>query len=85
VLDNDGTCSSAGVAITGAAMQTVRASAVEAALINKRLDEATIAEAASHAAEGLEIVSDIHGSVDYRRQMVEVITRRTIAQAAERA
>ena len=84
-LNGDGTCSSASVAITGASTKTTRASAVEAALVGKKLDEATIAEAASHAAEGLELVSDIHGSRDYRRQMSSVITRRAIQQALERA
>lgn len=84
-LDGDGTCTAASVAITGAGMQVARASAVEAALIGKKLDEATIAEAASHAADGLELVSDIHGSKEYRRQMCSVIARRAIANAAERA
>jgi carbon-monoxide dehydrogenase medium subunit len=84
-LGGDGTCSSASVAITGASTKTTRASATEAALIGKKLDEATIAEAASHAAEGLELVADIHGSKDYRRQMTSVVTRRAIQQAIERA
>ncbi len=84
-LDGDGTCTAASVAITGAAMQVARAGAVEAALVGKKLDEAAIAEAASHAADGLELVSDIHGSKDYRRQMCSVIARRAIARAAERA
>jgi carbon-monoxide dehydrogenase medium subunit len=84
-LDTDGTCTSAGIAITGAATQTTRASAVEAALVGKKLDEATVAEAASHAAEGLELVADIHGSHEYRRQMTAVITRRAIMRAIERA
>ena len=84
-LDTDNTCTSASIAITGAAMQTTRASAVEAALVGKKLDEAIVAEAASHAAEGLELVSDIHGSQEYRRQMTAVITRRTIMRAIERA
>lgn len=84
-LDNDGTCSSAGVAITGSAMETARAKAVEAALVGKKLDEASIAEAASHATDGLEMVADIHGSKEYRRQMTIVVTRRAITQALERA
>src|SRR6266566_5908170 len=49
-LDTDGTCSSASVVITGASVKPTRASNVEAALVGKKLDEATIAEAASHAA-----------------------------------
>lgn len=84
-LDGDGTCTSASIAITGAGLQTTRASAVEAALVGKKLDTATATEAASHADEGLELVEDIHGSKAYRRQMTAVITRRAILRAAERA
>jgi carbon-monoxide dehydrogenase medium subunit len=86
VISLDGnTCTSASVVITGAAMQTTRASAVEAALVGKTLDDATVAEAASHAADGLELVSDIHGSKEYRSQMSAVIARRAIQHAIERA
>ncbi len=84
-LDNDGTCTSASVVITGASVKPTRASSVEAALVGKKLDEATIADAASHAADGLELVSDIHGSKDYRAQMATVMARRVITTAAERA
>ncbi len=84
-LDGDGTCTSASVVITGAASQTTRASAVEAALVGKKLNEATIAEAASHAAESLDLVEDIHGSKAYRAQMCSVTARRAITRAAERA
>ncbi|HLZ59838.1 MAG TPA: xanthine dehydrogenase family protein subunit M [Ktedonosporobacter sp.] len=83
-LSGDGTCSAASIAITGASMQTSRASAVEAALVGKKLDEATVAEAASHAPEGLDLVADIHGSKEYRSNMTTVVTRRAILRAAER-
>jgi carbon-monoxide dehydrogenase medium subunit len=84
-LGDDGTCTAASVAITGAAAEITRAKAVEAALVGKKLDEAAIAEAASHAPEGLEFISDIHGSEAYRRQMSSVITRRALTRALERA
>jgi aerobic carbon-monoxide dehydrogenase medium subunit len=84
-LDSSGTCTAASVVITGASVKPTRASAVEAALVGKRLDEATIAEAASHAADGLEVVSDIHGSKEYRAQMATVMAKRAITRAAERA
>jgi carbon-monoxide dehydrogenase medium subunit len=84
-LDDSGTCTAASVVITGASVKPTRASAVEAALVGKKLDEATIAEAASHAADGLEIVSDIHGSKAYRSEMAKVMARRAITRAAERA
>jgi len=84
-LDGNGTCTSASVVITGASVKPTRASAVEAGLVGKKLDEATIANAASHAADGLEVVSDIHGSQEYRAQMATVLARRVVARAAERA
>jgi aerobic carbon-monoxide dehydrogenase medium subunit len=84
-LDSNGTCTSASVVITGASVKPTRASTVEAGLVGKKLDEATIANAASHAADGLEVVSDIHGSQEYRTQMATVLARRVVARAAERA
>jgi carbon-monoxide dehydrogenase medium subunit len=83
--DGNGVCTAASVVITGASVKPTRATAVEAALVGKKLDEATIAEAASHAADGLETVSDIHGSGEYRAQMANVMAKRAITRAAERA
>ncbi len=83
--DGSGTCTAASVVITGASVKATRASAVEAALVGKKLDAASIAEAASHAADGLEVVSDIHGSKEYRAQMATVMAKRAITRAAERA
>ncbi|HLX59309.1 MAG TPA: xanthine dehydrogenase family protein subunit M [Ktedonobacteraceae bacterium] len=84
-LDASGVCTAASVVITGASVKPTRASAVEAELVGKKLDEATIAAAASHAADGMEIVSDIHGSKEYRAQMATVMAKRAITRAAERA
>jgi aerobic carbon-monoxide dehydrogenase medium subunit len=84
-LGGDGTCLAASVVVTGASVKAVRARNVEAALVGKKLDEATIAAAASHAADGLELVSDIHGSKEYRGQMSAVMARRAITAAVERA
>ncbi|HTK06383.1 MAG TPA: xanthine dehydrogenase family protein subunit M [Ktedonobacteraceae bacterium] len=84
-LDNAGVCSAASLTITGASTQTVRATAAEAALVGKKLDSAVIADAASHAADGMEAVADIHGSAEYRRQMTNVIAQRALLKALERA
>ncbi len=84
-LDGGGTCTAASVVITGASVKAERAPNVEAALVGKKLDEATIAAAASHAADGMELVADIHGSKEYRGQMTAVFARRAIAAAMERA
>src|SRR5207245_442629 len=77
-LGTDGTCTAASVVITGASEKATRASGVEAALVGKKLDEPTVAGAATHAPDGLEFVEDIHGSKAYRRQMTVVMARRAI-------
>lgn len=84
-LDAEGVCTAASVVITGASVKAVHASAVEAALVGKKLDESHIAHAATHASHGLEIVSDIHGSQAYRAQMTHVIAKRAIWRAYQRA
>src|SRR6266699_5812414 len=84
-LGGDGTCSAASLTVTGAAVKPTRASATESALVGSLLDEATVAGAASHAADGLELVADIHGSQAYRADMTRVMMRRAIQKAAERA
>ena len=52
---------------------------------DNKLDDDVVADAASHAADGLELVSDIHGSKEYRSQMSAVMARRAITAAIERA
>ena len=84
-LDTDGTCTSASVVITGASAKATRASGVEAVLVGKKLDEPSIAGAATHASEGLDVLGDIHGSKAYRGQMAVVMARRAITRAVERA
>lgn len=84
-LSGDGTCSAASIAITGAGSKTTRASGVESALVGKKIDEAVATEAASHAAEGLDLIEDIHGSKTYRSQMTSVMAKRAILEAASRA
>jgi carbon-monoxide dehydrogenase medium subunit len=84
-LDAGGLCTAASVVITGASVKAARAGAVEAALVGNHLGEAHIEAAASHAADGLEIVSDIHGSQAYRAQMAAVMAKRAITRAVHRA
>jgi carbon-monoxide dehydrogenase medium subunit len=83
---NGGTIVSARIGLTGATSHAHRLAGVERALANRPLSKDTIAAAAEVAAEGLEgINSDIHASVDYRRAMVPVFTRRALEGALARA
>ena len=82
---NGGTIVSARVGVTGATSHAQRLTGVERALANRPLSKDTIAAAAEMAVEGLEgINSDIHASVDYRRAMVPVFTRRALEGARAR-
>jgi carbon-monoxide dehydrogenase medium subunit len=80
-LDGDGKCSAAGIGITGVAAKAYRAAQVESALVGSTLDEQAIADAASHAADGVDANGDLYASADYRRHLAVVHTRRAIAAA----
>jgi carbon-monoxide dehydrogenase medium subunit len=84
-VDKQGTCTKAGVAITGAGTKAVRAKGVEAGLVGKRLDAATIEAAAQKAAEGVDVQADLQGSVEYKSHLCRVFARRAIEAAAKKA
>ena len=71
--------------MTGVGSKAYRASAVEKALDGKSATEKQIAEACAKAAQGVEPLSDIFASADYRREMASVFARRAISAAIERA
>lgn len=84
-LDRGGTCTRAGVGVTGAGTRAVRARGVEAGLVGRRLDAAAIEAAAAHAAEGVDVQADLQGSVEYKQHLCRVFARRAVARAVERA
>lgn len=71
--------------VGGRGIGPVSASTAEAALVDHRLGPEQIADAARTAAAAVEPVSDIHGSPEYRRGLVEALVRRAIEQAADQA
>jgi len=74
------------VGITGVAAKAYRASPVEQALAGQRRPTPqAIALAASHAADGVEPLADIHASAEFRAHLAEVNTRRAIERALARA
>jgi carbon-monoxide dehydrogenase medium subunit len=80
-LGSDGSCQSAAIGITGVASKAYRARAVEKALQGKTLNEQTIAEAASHSTDGVDLNSDLYASEEYRRHLAQVYTKRAIQLA----
>ena len=84
-VDKQGTCTKAGVGITGAGTKAVRAKGVEAGLVGKRLDAATIEAAAQKAADGVDVQADLQGSVEYKSHLCRVFARRAIEAAVKKA
>jgi carbon-monoxide dehydrogenase medium subunit len=84
-LDGNGGCENASIGITGVSSKAYRATVVESALTGSALDEREIANAAAHAADGVDINGDLFASEDYRRHLAQVFTKRAIAAATERA
>ncbi len=82
---NQGKIEAAAVGITGVGPKAYRASAVEKALRGKNPSAKILADAARHAAKGIEPLSDLHASAEYRREMAVVFTRRALERALERA
>jgi carbon-monoxide dehydrogenase medium subunit len=82
-IGSDGKCSKARVGITGASAVAARATGVEAALEGQVLSDDVIATAAGHAADGLELLSDVHASTEYRRRVTIGLTRRALSNAVK--
>lgn len=62
----------------------VRAIGAEKALTGKRAGPAAFAEAATIAAQEAKPATDLRGTEEYKRAMIEVFTRRALETAAER-
>ena len=81
----DGVCTAARVGVTGTGPTAVRAGASESALVGAALDGDSIRAAASVAADGIDPLSDVHASGDYRIHLTRVAAERAISRAVARA
>jgi aerobic carbon-monoxide dehydrogenase medium subunit len=84
-LGAGGTCEQVGIGLTNVGLTPIKATKAEAALKGKAPDEATIKRAAELAAEASEPVADLRGSVEYKKDLVRVLTARVLRAALERA
>lgn len=84
-VNNGGVCQRAGIGLTNVGFSTLKAKKTEAFLVGKTLDEATIKQAAELAAAESQPIEDIRGSVDYKRDLVRVLTVRALNRAFKRA
>lgn len=78
-------CSRARVVVGATRTVPWRAEEAEAILVGKKPTPSVLDKAARAAREATRTADDIRTSGEYRRQMVEVIVRRTLGQAVESA
>jgi carbon-monoxide dehydrogenase medium subunit len=81
----DGVCENARIALGSAASVPLRAKEAEKRLIGKVVSEALIDEAGEAASKEADPPPDVHGSAEYRREMLKVFVKRVAQIALERA
>ena len=83
-VDGNGMCQKASVGLNGVTGKPMAAMGVEQALVGKQLNDQTIQEAASKAADGLDPLGDIFASAEYRAHLARVFTKRALVHASSR-
>ena len=81
----DGACEDARIVVTNAASVPLRVKEAEKRLIGKVINSDLLAEAGEIASAEADPPSDVHGSAEYRKEMVKVFVRRAAEKALERA
>jgi len=79
-----GKVASASIGLTNVAATALKATAAEASLVGKALDEATLSKAASLAMDICDPTPDQRGDAAYKRAMCGEMTRRALQAAAAR-
>jgi len=82
---NGDTIASARVALTNVNAVPMRATKAEAALAGQRVTDASLEAAGAAAAAQCEPSADLRGSVEYKRDVTRVLTKRAIRRAVARA
>jgi carbon-monoxide dehydrogenase medium subunit len=84
-LAPDGTCSQVGIGLTNVGLTPIKAERAEQALRGGRPDDEAIKRAAQLAADAAEPAADLRGSVEYKKDLVRVLTTRALRKALARA
>ena len=82
LLDDDGICRRAAIAVANAAPMPLRLTAAETALLDAAVDPASARHAAELADAQLDPPSDLHASAAGRRHMARTLVERAILDAA---
>ncbi len=81
----NGTIGAAGIALTAVGSKNIEATEAEQHLAGAEPTEDAFAEAGRLAAAAADPVSDVRGSADYKRHVVDVFVRRGLARALDSA
>ena len=84
-LDESGNCKEARVAIGAAAPTVIRVPAAERILKGKKINEELLTEVMNEASKACNPINDKRGTIEYRRQVAGVLTKRVILLAEKRA
>jgi len=84
-LAADGTCSAARVALGAVGPTAFLVPEAAAALVGKKIDDASLAAAAAACSAAARPIDDKRGTIPYRKHVAGVLTRRAARIAAERA
>ena len=84
-VDRSGVCTEAKIALGAVAPTPLRAHAAEESLRGKQPDAELLQAAAELAMSTATPIDDVRGTAGYRREMVGVLTRRTLEQAVAEA
>ncbi len=82
---SNGTCQNARIALGAVGPIPLRATRAEAALRGQMLTDQVVADASRIASEEARPIDDVRSTAEYRREMVRVLTGRSLRQAMERA
>jgi carbon-monoxide dehydrogenase medium subunit len=81
----NGVCEDARIVLSNAASIPLRAREAEKRLIGKAITDDLLAEAGEVASSEADPPTDVHGSAEYRREMLKIVVRRAAQRALERA
>ena len=81
----DGACERVGIGLTNVGSTPIKADEAETALTGTRADDASIRRASELAAAASQPSADLRGSVEYKKDLVRVLTSRALRRALERA
>ena len=80
-----GRCEDARIALGSVAPTPIRAIGAETMMKGQKMDKKTIEEASASAAEAATPISDIRSTAEYRKEMVRILVKDALQEAAGRA